>query len=135
MRNLWTLLLVVAACGGDDKTDVTPDAPPDQPDVSFTPHCDDPTPQTGPDAFSKAADFGGPILTGSLTAWDANGRWFLTGTRVGGVSSFHVEKRDGGVAIVDRDTETPGTIDGDALFQRQTFDDGQGNTVIIAKKV
>ncbi|MEO8700029.1 MAG: hypothetical protein ABI867_08290 [Kofleriaceae bacterium] len=124
------LALAASACGGDDP-DATPDANTYVDPPAFEAACTI-VPQTGATDFSTAADFG-PITPGTLAGWDANGRWFLTGTRVGGVSSFHFAVT-GASVVVDRDTENPGTLDDDALFQRTTFSDGQ-TTFIIAKRV
>src|SRR5690349_11288642 len=89
MRKLAFVLL--AACGGDAGSN--PDASTPPPDVApeLAPGCFS-VDQTNNDMFSSAADFGA-VTPGSLAGWDPNGRWFLTGTRVGGVSSFHFEKR------------------------------------------
>jgi hypothetical protein len=125
--------VILLACGGN--TAVTPDGstgPDAAPPADFTPKCED-TPQSGADAFATAADFG-PFSAGTLAAWNPDGRWFLTGTRVGGVSSFHFERR-GTQIVVDRDEANLGTIDDDTVFQRSTQSDGQGTTYIIAKRV
>ena len=123
-------LLGFVACG--DPAAVAPDAAPDaSPPPEFEARCDE-VPQTGADMFSSPTDFG-PITPGTLAGWDPAGRWFLTGTRVGGVSSFHFERR-GAQLIVDRDDTTPGTIDDDAIFQRTTVGDGE-TTFVIARRV
>jgi len=84
-------------------------------------------------SYEHAADFG-PIAAGSLRDWDFSGRWFLTGTQVGGVSSFHFE-RQGTQLIVDRDPANPGTYDDDALFSRGLYQDRNGEPFLIAKRV
>ncbi|MEJ7599718.1 MAG: hypothetical protein WKG01_17560 [Kofleriaceae bacterium] len=113
MKQFAGLALVLAACGGggggDDQVDAArPDVP------AFTPGCEV-TPQA-PDSFDTPEKLG-PIVKHSLAGWSADGRWFLTGTSVGGVSSFHFERR-GSQVIVDRDEERPGSIDDDVIFQR-----------------
>jgi hypothetical protein len=129
----WSILLALAACGDSSKT-VQPDAPDMPSDAAVDPVAPGCTqmPQTSDDMFSKPEDFGA-WTPGSLAGWNPDGRWFLTGTRVGGVSSFHFQKRTSDV-VVDRDTQFPGTLDDDKLFQRTTFGSGQG-TIIIAKRV
>ncbi|MBS1123429.1 MAG: hypothetical protein H6Q90_5657 [Deltaproteobacteria bacterium] len=121
----------LTACGGE--TPATPDAP--SPDAALidelTPRCDE-VPQPGADAFASAADFG-PVTPGTLAGWNPDGRWFLTGVKVGGTSSYHLARR-GAQVIVDRDEASPGTIDDDAVFQRSTQSDGQ-TTYVIAKRV
>ena len=129
MRQLaW--LVVLCACG--DSTTAQPDAPP-TPDAApgFVPGCVQ-VDQTSNEMFASPADFG-ELAPGSLAGWNPDGRWFLTGTRVGGVSSFHFEKRSTDI-IVDRDSLHPGTIDDDKVFQRYTFPN-QDKTIIIAKRV
>ncbi|MBA3397359.1 MAG: hypothetical protein H0T89_32330 [Deltaproteobacteria bacterium] len=131
MRQLsWLALGFFVACGGDDAA-----TPPDAsivPDASteFMVGCGE-VPQSA-DAFATAADFG-PVPPGTLAGWDPDGRWFLTGTRVGGVSSFHFEKR-GSDVVVDRDTVNLGTIDDDQIFQRTVFSSGE-ESFIVAKRV
>jgi hypothetical protein len=129
---LSLVLWVAAACGGDHPA-ATPDAAaPDAGDLDeLIARCDE-VPQTGAEAFATAADFG-PVVPGTLAGWNPDGRWFLTGVKVGGISSFHFERR-GAQVIVDRDDTTPGTIDDDAMFQRSTQSDGQ-TTYVIAKRV
>ena len=126
------LLLLAAACGDHSHATTAPDAPP--PDAAvplLTPGCTT-MPQPSGDAFSKASDFG-PVVPGTLAGWDPSGRWFLTGTKVGSVSSFFFEKQ-GTQVIVDRDPTAPGTIDDDALFQRSSITQ-QGVSYTIAKRV
>jgi hypothetical protein len=125
-------LVALAACGGDH---AAPDAPPvdstDAPPSDFTPECH--MAPAGAAPFTKGADFG-PAIAGSLAGWDPSGRWFLTGTGIGGVSSFFFE-RQGNQVIVDRDPRAPGTIDDTELFQRFQGDDGNGGTFVLAKRV
>ncbi len=123
--------VVAPGCGSSDPV-VTPDATPDALVVpDFTPKCEE-VPQAGADAFATPSDFG-PIAPGSLAGWDPDGRWFLTGVKVGGGSSFHFERR-GSQVVIDRDAEQLGTIDADAIFHRATQTDGE-STYIIAKRV
>ena len=126
MRHLLSVLLVVAACGDDPGA--TPDAPvmPDAPAaLDFTPGCED-FEQTSPDMFAAPADLG-EIAPGSLAGWDPNGRWFLTGARVrglspiGGTQSFHFTKRNATEVVVDRNEQSIASIDDNVLFQRLTF--------------
>ncbi|MDB4960398.1 MAG: hypothetical protein JWP01_397 [Myxococcales bacterium] len=128
---MWKLLgiagfaVAAGACG--DNIEVPPDA---QVVPLVSPRCDEvPAPAS---LFATAADFG-PITPGTLAGWDPDGRWFLTGVRVGGVSSFHFERRGDGV-IVDRIAELPGTIDDDALFHRLQFDTPDG-PLVLARRV
>jgi hypothetical protein len=127
--------LALAACGDSSSSPAQPDAPgtPDAPEgQAFTPGCvmrD----QTGADMFDAPTDFEGEIMAGSLAGWNPDGRWFLTGTKVGSVSSFHFLKRASDI-VVDRDTLRPGTMTDDAIFQRTTFSSQQGTT-IVAKRV
>ncbi|MDB4955646.1 MAG: hypothetical protein JWO36_3215 [Myxococcales bacterium] len=98
--------------------------------VGFTPACKSMPQPAQP--FTRAADFG-PVTPGTLAGWDPGGRWFLTGIKVGSVSSFFFEKT-GSQVIVDRDPSAPGTIDDDAVFQRSAFVQ-QGTSYIVAKRV
>jgi hypothetical protein len=132
MQRLVPLMFLAVACGGDDANNGPDGGGDDAATADFTPGCES-ADQTSAEVFSKPEDFG-PFTPGTLAAWNPDGRWFLTGTRVGGVSSFHFA-RSGTSVVVDRDASTPGTIDDSTLFQRSTFDDGQGNTIVIAKRV
>jgi len=125
------VVFAFAACG-DNGTNMQPDGGADAPGEvpAFTPECHDV--DATPNAFATAADFG-PVVAGTLAGWDPNGRWFLTGVRVGGQSSYHFE-RQGSQVIVDRNGQAPGTIDDDVLFQRGTFM-SQGQQYILAKRV
>jgi hypothetical protein len=126
------LFLLVAACGDHSHT-VSPDATPDASTVVpvVTPGCTSMT-QSSADAYTKASDFG-PVVPGTLAGWDPDGRWFLTGTQVGSVSSFFFAKQ-GSQVIVDRDPSAPGTIDNDSLFQVSHVN-SQGTTYTVAKRV
>lgn len=126
----WLLFLV--ACGDGDSMKSPDAAPsPDGPAMLVEPGCVQ-VEQTSVDMFASPADFGA-VTPGSLAGWNPDGRWFLTGTRVGGVSSFHFQRRPSDI-IVDRDTANPGTIDDDQVFHRFTFET-QERTIIIAKRV
>jgi hypothetical protein len=131
MNKLLAMVLALTACGGGDDDGPAPDGTPIVDPPAFVPQCVV-MPQIGANDFSAATDFGA-ITPGTLAGWDPVGRWFLTGTRVGGISSFLIA-RDGAGVIVDRDTENPGTLDADALFQRTTFSNN-GVTFIIAKRI
>jgi hypothetical protein len=126
------LLLVLAACGGGSHANPSIDAPPDVstvvPDV--TPGCMTIAEPAG--QYMTAADFG-PFVPGTLAGWDPDGRWFLTGTQVGSVSSFHFA-RTGSQIVVDRDPTSPGTIDDDAIVQRHSVQ-SQGVNYTIAIRV
>jgi len=122
---LGALLGLAVACG--DNIEPAPDALV-VPDVVA--RCEEiPIPAS---PFMTAEDFG-PITPGTLAGWDPAGRWFLTGVRVGGVSSFHFEVR-GSELIVDRDEDVPGTLTADAAFQRIEFMTPDG-PIVIAKRV
>jgi hypothetical protein len=121
-------LAVLVACGDDAAAPVdagTTEIP------AVEPGCHDQ--MGGTDSYQTAADFG-PVVDGTLAGWDFNGRWFLTGTRVGGVSSFHFERR-GSQLIVDRDPGMPGTYDDNVLFQRGVYQDRNGESFVIARRV
>ena len=85
------------------------------------------------DSFPAASDLG-PVVPGTLAGWDPDGRWFLTGTHVGGVSSYYFE-RHGLQVIVDRDPTNPGTIDDDVLFDRASLVDGIGSPYTVIRRV
>jgi hypothetical protein len=123
--------LALVACGDDNDKTGAPDAAPPDASPFFAPGCYE-VAQTGADDFSTPEDFG-PIAKGSLAGWDPNGRWFLTGTRVGGQNSFHFERRAADI-VVDRDMRTPGSITDDSIFHRVTFSN-ETTTIIIAKRV
>jgi hypothetical protein len=123
-------LVVLVACG--DNESVRSDAVP----ATVVPECHDIT-QPDPDPFPTSASLDAisqsPVVRGTLESWDPDGRWFLTGTRVGGVSSFHFRRNGSGV-VVDRNTEALGTIDEDAIFQRGTSM-SNGIVYVIVKRV
>lgn len=124
---LWLPLVVLVACGDN----LEGNEPPGTPIPSVKPGCREVAGDL--DSFKEPADFG-PFVEGSLEGWDLDGRWFLTGTRTGGVSSFHFERR-GEQLIVDRDEENPGTWDDSALFQRALYADSMGEPFGIARRV
>ena len=119
MKQLAAIALCLWACGDDGPTGVNPDGMADGPKPpSFTPGCEV-MPRT--DEWQTPEKLG-PITPGSLAGWNPDGRWFLTGTPTGGVSSFHFERR-GDQVIVDRDQNNPGSIDNDVIFQRLVIED------------
>jgi hypothetical protein len=124
MSKLLGLLVVAAACG--DNLEPAPDALV-VPEVIA--RCEE-IPAAG-NPFATAADFG-PVTPGTLAGWNPDGRWFLTGVRVGGVSSFHFEQR-GADLIVDRE-DAPATFTADAIFQRLEYPTPDGS-IIVAKRV
>ena len=115
---------MLAACGGGAHQKPSSDAAPDAPAVpDFTPGCTNiAQPASG---FQTKADFG-PFVPGTLAGWNPDGRWFLTGTQVGSVSSFHFA-RNGAQIVVDRDPSNPGTIDDDAIVSRHSVQSGNVN--------
>jgi hypothetical protein len=125
------LVLVIAACSSPSHAslDAMPDASTTVPAV--TPGCTMMM-QASADQFTKPGDFG-PVVPGTLAGWDPDGRWFLTGTPVGSVSSFFFEQQ-GAQVIVDRDPSAPGTLDDDELFQVSSVNE-QGVRYTISKRV
>ncbi|HUS32833.1 MAG TPA: hypothetical protein VMZ53_30235 [Kofleriaceae bacterium] len=121
-------LVVLVACGDNS---VPPAA-----EEMVVPGCTD-IPQPGPDPFptSESVDAvaQGPVVPGTLAHWNLDGRWFLTGVRVGGISSYHFE-RSGDVVIVDRDNGHPATFDDDVLFQRSVLH-SNGMDFVVIKRV
>lgn len=123
------MLFVLAACGDDVATVevVVPEVMPECHEIE----------QPGEDAFLTSSSLDAvataDTIPGTLATWDPNGRWFMTGARVGPVSSFFFERR-GDEVIVDRDEGQPGSIDETALFQRSIVQ-GQFNQFLIIKRV
>jgi hypothetical protein len=120
-------VLALGACGDN----LVGNDPADTPIPAVTPACEQ---RTGDLQSFMAPDDFGPAVEGTLAGWDPSGRWFLTGTRVGGVSSYHFEVREDRL-IVDRDEDNPGTADDTALFQRGLYADKDGQPFLIAKRV
>lgn len=124
-------LLVLAAACGDNGVD---DGPPEVP--QFQPECHD-IAQANPDPFKTAESLDAiasvETVPGTLAGWNPNGRWFLTGQRVGGVSSFHFEKREADI-IVDRFKDAPGTITDTFVFWRGMVQ-GQKGPLLMLKRV
>ncbi len=124
---LGLALVCVAACGDNDPgTD-----PPGTEAPAVVPECHHVDGTAA--SFQKSSDLG-PVVAGTLKTWDPDGRWFLTGTRVGGVSSFQFERR-GSQVIVDRDTTRPGTIDDNEVFQRSMLANAMGEPLTITRRV
>lgn len=84
-----------------------------------------------PATFSTSADFA-PAVRGTLRDWNVDGRWFLTGVRISGASSYHFQ-RSGAQVIIDRNTASPGTIDDDEIFARVEIADGDSTRVIATR--
>ena len=125
------MLLAACGSGGPEPKGVVHDA---SPDVSmavpdFTPGCTNVA--QPPSGFQTKGDFG-PFVAGTLAGWNPDGRWFLTGTQVGSVSSFFFTK-NGSQITVDRDPANLGVIDNDALVQSHTVQSGGVNYQIAIR--
>ena len=120
---------VLVACGDNQ---VTPDAPTLVEPIA---ECHD-VDQTEADPYltpeSVDAVSQSPVVPGSLAGWNPDGRWFVTGTRVGGINGFHFA-RTGNQVIVDRAPDEPGTIDNDVLFQRGKLMSGPIEYMVIKR--
>jgi hypothetical protein len=123
------LLAIVAGCGDGSSTDAPPIG------------C---VRVDRPSKFAISADFA-PAMPGTLQGWNPDGRWFLTGTQVGGgssllpsgqvsVSSFHFQRSGDGV-IIDRDPTSVGTIDDTELFGRTARGEGTESSYVVAVRV
>lgn len=131
MRKLLACIALVVACGDDRAID--PDADVELPVVpQVEPQCQTIAPPAGA-PFAQASDFGA-ITPGTLAGWAPDGRWFVTGVRVGGISSVHLERR-GADVVVDRDDRALATLDDDALFHRMAFALPGGGEVVLARRV
>jgi len=122
------VVTILVACGDHG---ATLDAQPDAAGVpAVTPGCQY-IKQPSATPFASPDDFG-PIVPGTLAGWDPSGRWFLTGTQVGSVSSFNFSTRaSDGALILDR-TSPVTSHDDDAIFQTATVtSSGQPYTVSI----
>ena len=124
-------LLVLFACGDDGGPDraIPPDASGTEV-PAVVPECVE-VPQPSADPFKAPTELW-PIVPGTLAGWDPDGRWFLTGVRVGGISSYHFARQGEGV-IVDGDTDAPGTLDNDVLFQRGTIQTDFGDYTVVKR--
>jgi hypothetical protein len=121
--------VILVACG-----DHNPAAPDAQPDAStdipaVVPGCQVITQPSG-NPFATPADFG-PLVPGTLAGWDPSGRWFLTGTSVGSISSFLFSTRaSDGALLLDRNM--PVQHDDDAIYQQSNvMSNGTSYTVAI----
>lgn len=124
MKRALALLVVLAACGDDQTLQETP---------AFQPECHDvPQPNADPFTTADSLDEISSVATvpGTLAGWDPTGRWFLTGQRVGGVSSYAFKPR-GAAMLVDGE---PGTKDDTSVFWRGTVQ-GQFSPVLMIKRV
>jgi hypothetical protein len=83
--------------------------------------------------FETTRDFA-PAVRHTLAGWEPDGRWFLTGARITANSSFHLA-RIGPRVIIDRDFETPATIDDTEVFQRIDIADDLGNHQVTATRI
>ncbi|MBA3541164.1 MAG: hypothetical protein H0T79_16250 [Deltaproteobacteria bacterium] len=133
MRRIAGVLVVVGVFGCGDNPASVPDAPvgaADAPEIAVTAECHElEAPSATP--FATGADFS-PATPGSLAGWSPDGRWFLTGVRVG-PSSFHFAQ-SGSAIVIDRDAENPGTIDDTEIFQRTAFE-REGSSYVVARRV
>lgn len=123
----WWLLFAVG-CGGSSAMatpDAAVDAPVDVAAAGIVPECH----KVPYSIFATGDAFGTTATKGSLAGWQADGRWFLTGVDMGGVSSF-LFADDG--ATVDH---LPGGIrNDDELFWRGA-DEVNGTQMLVAKRV
>ena len=122
MKRELAFVVMLAACGDN--------APHEVPD--FTPECHD-MPQPSPDPFRTADSLDAistvPTISGTLANWDPTGRWFLTGQRVGGVSSFAFEPR-GAAMLVDGE---PGEKTDTSVFWRGKVQSQAGSLLMIKR--
>jgi hypothetical protein len=86
-----------------------------------------------PATFETSADFA-PAVRHTLDGGLPDGRWFLTGARISVNSSFHL-LRLGPRVIIDRDYESPATIDENEIFQRIAVSDDSGNHLVTATRI
>jgi hypothetical protein len=113
-------VLVVAAGCGDDAPSLD----------DLTPGCVQLDHAPG---FATSGDFA-PAVAGTLASWNPDGRWFVTGARFSGISSFHFQ-RSGAQVIVDRDTRAPGKVDDTEIFQRVELMDAGRVVGVTAKRI
>lgn len=117
-------VLALVACGSS----ATPDAMPSLDDLAIG--CRD---LPGPVGLATSADFA-PAVPGTLAGWRPDGRWFLTGGRIPGNSSIHLQQV-GGVVVLDRDPSLVTTLDDTELFHRFEVMGDDGLTRITAIRI
>ena len=83
--------------------------------------------------FTTSADFG-PAVRGTLAGWNLDGRWFVTGARIPGISSVHFQ-RSGAQLIVDRDAAAPVRFDDTEIFTRVENSNATGVVSVTAKRI
>lgn len=111
-------VLALVACGSS----AGPDAMPSLDDLAIG--CVD---LSASATFATPADFA-PAVPGTLAGWLPDGRWFLTGARIPGDSSFHLGQV-GGEVIVNRDPAQVATLDDTELLHRTEVTDEDGTRI------
>jgi len=111
MKTVWALALL-CGCGVRTSAPPIPDAGP--PIALVEAKCTD-VPQT--QTYDDATAFG-DVVPGTLAGWDPSGRWHLTGTSLGDVSSIWLAPQPDGSISIDRGTEV-GTKTDDSVFARR----------------
>ncbi|HEY0483018.1 MAG TPA: hypothetical protein VGD37_36105 [Kofleriaceae bacterium] len=86
-----------------------------------------------PATFATSSDLA-PAVRGTLAGWNPDGRWFVTGARFPGISSFHL-RRSGAQVIVDRDAAAPGSFDDTEIFTRVEATGAPGKATLTAKRI
>lgn len=105
-------LALLCGCGVRTSAPPIPDAGP--PIALVEAKCTD-VPQT--QTYDDATAFG-DVVPGTLAGWDPSGRWHLTGTSLGDVSSIWLAPQPDGSIVIDRGTEV-GTKTDDSVFARR----------------